>query len=142
MDFAHAIGVEFENIDRELRLVHLLIRKSEDNPLDEIEIRAGALSLSTIYNGIEKVIQFALKDKNVAIPSGGNWHTALLELAESHSLFNNQTRTDLLGFMAFRHFIRHAYSFEIDPDAIMEMLRSCPETIGSFRNQIRSSSER
>lgn len=62
MDYGAAIRGEFENIDRELDLIELLLRKSNQNPLDDIEIRAAALSLSTIYNGIEKVITYAVKD--------------------------------------------------------------------------------
>lgn len=138
MDYGAAIRGEFENINRELKLVELLRNKSEHNPLDDIEIRAAALSLSTIYNGIEKVIEFALKDRAISTPTGSNWHTALLERAESHSLFDNAIRSELLGFMAFRHFIRHAYSFEIDADAIMEILETCPELVKSFRLQIES----
>ena len=136
MDYGAAIRGEIENINRELDLIELLLRKSNQNPLDDIEIRAAALSLSTIYNGIEKVIEFAVKDQTIPIPSGSNWHTALLELAEKQSLIDNTTRSNLLGFLAFRHFVRHAYSFEIDPEAIMEILEKSPELVRSFRSQI------
>ena len=83
MEYDAAIRGEFENIHRELRLVELLLYKSEQNPLDDIEIRS-----------------------------------------------------ELLGFLAFRHFVRHAYSFEIDPVAIVEILRKCPELVRSFRRKI------
>jgi hypothetical protein len=136
MDYGAAIRSEFENIDRELDLIELLLRKSNQNPLDDIEIRAAALSLSTIYNGIEKVITYAVKDQAIPLPSASNWHTALLELAEKRSLIDNTTRSNLLGFLAFRHFVRHAYSFEIDPEAIMEILEKSPELVRSFRSQI------
>lgn len=66
MDYNEAISGEFQSIFREIGLVELLLSKSENNPLDDIEIRAAALSLSTIYNGVEKVIVFALKDQDVS----------------------------------------------------------------------------
>ena len=131
MDYNEAISGEFQSFFREIGLVELLLSKSDNNPLDDIEIRAAALSLSTIYNGVEKVIEFALKDQNVNLPTGGNWHALLLETAEQQSLIHHGTRTELLEFMAFRHCVRHAYSFEIDHDAITEILRACPELFDS-----------
>lgn len=138
MDYETAIRGEIENIKRERELVELLLTKSKDHPLDDIEIRAAALSLSTIYNGIEKTLEFVLKDSDAQLPSGRNWHTSLLELAKNRSVIDKTTQTDLLGFLAFRHFVRHAYSFEIDPDAIMEILGLCPAIVESFRNQVES----
>lgn len=136
MDYGAAIRGEFANIEREAGLAQILLTKSDEHSLDEIEIRAAALSLSTIYNGIEKIIEFALKDRGAPIPSGANWHSALLEHAENGSIIDSVTRSELLGFMAFRHFIRHAYSFEIDSDAIMQILKKSPELVRSFRRQI------
>lgn len=52
MEYAVAIRGEFENIEREMKLIEKLIKKEGKDHLDDIEIRAAALSLSTIYNGI------------------------------------------------------------------------------------------
>ncbi len=136
MKYGNAVSSEFENIDREIALIESLLTKSRNTALDDIEIRAAALSLSTVYNGIEKVLEFAMKDQHVNLPTGSNWHAELLEIAERHLLIDQTTRAELLGFMAFRHFIRHAYSFEIEPDAIVEILSTCPHLVKSFRRQI------
>ena len=38
MDYGAAMRSEFENIDRELDLIESLLAKSNQNPLDDIEI--------------------------------------------------------------------------------------------------------
>jgi len=138
MEYAVAIRGELENIEREMKLIERLIKKEGKDHLDDIEIRAAALSLSTIYNGMEKVIEFGLKKRETAIPASGNWHASLLKLAEKNGLIDKETHSELLGFMGFRHFIRHAYSFQIDPAAITEILKKCPKLVASFCRQIES----
>ena len=39
-----------------------------------------------------------------------------------------KTAEDLKGFLSFRHFVRHAYSFEIAPKAIDVILDAAPRT--------------
>ena len=55
-------------------------------------------------------------------PDGPNWHTKLLDLAVQKFLLSTALRQDLKGFLAFRHFVRHAYSFELDPVMIDQIL--------------------
>jgi len=72
---------EIENIRKELKVVQLLNRKIIiNNDLDEIEIRAAALSLISIYGGIEKVLSLKLGNK---LQKSGlqSWHKELLILS-------------------------------------------------------------
>lgn len=132
-----AVLGELEHVNRELDFVKMLRVKQENQPLDDIEIRAAALSLSTIYNGIEKVIIFVLKSLGSEIPSGRNWHSVLLKEAENRMIISKETRPDFERFMAFRHFIRHAYSYEINPAMIKKILNTCPALVESFNRHIR-----
>ena len=136
-DFFKAVNDELEDINRELELIKILLKKHRRKPLDDIEIRAAALSLSTIYNGIETVMTFALKDRGKILPAGGRYHSQILELAERQGIIDKEIRAVLKNFMGFRHFIRHAYSFEIDASEILEILESCPGLVRSFECQIR-----
>jgi hypothetical protein len=36
---------------------------------------------------------------------------------------------DLKGFLSFRYFVRHAYSFEIDPKVIDAILDAAPDVL-------------
>ena len=46
---------------------------------------------------------------------------------------------DMKGFMGFRHFVRHAYSFEIDPKAIDAILDAAPKLVERFTKEIKES---
>lgn len=135
-DSSKAVNDELEDLNRELELIELLLKKHSLKPLDDIEVRAAALSLSTVYNGIETIIIFLLKARDVTIPTGSRYHSQLLELAETQDIIDKEMKVKFQKFMAFRHFIRHSYSFEINPPDILKILVSCPELLKSFERRI------
>jgi uncharacterized protein YutE (UPF0331/DUF86 family) len=51
-------------------------------------------------------------------------------------LISEKTRDELKGFMAFRHFVRHAYSFEIDATAIHSIIEQCPALVMRLKREI------
>ena len=91
-----AVLGELEHVNRELDFVKMLRVKQENQPLDDIEIRAAALSLSTIYNGIEKVIIFVLKSLGSEILSGRNWHSVYQSSQSTQSLSPNTAQSRIL----------------------------------------------
>ena len=130
---------EFENIETELGFITTLLRKQQVEELDGIEIRAAALSLSTIYNGIEKVLLHVLRRQNNESTLGPNWHADLLARCSKAHVISKETTNKLKGFMAFRHFVRHAYSFEIDAVTIREIIKECPALVTQLKREIQLS---
>ena len=61
---------ELSQIRKELDLLLRLMvgRKRLGN--DEIQIRAAASSLQSIYNGIERMLQSSLRQRNLPVPQG------------------------------------------------------------------------
>jgi uncharacterized protein YutE (UPF0331/DUF86 family) len=137
MDFRETVRNEIQNVLHELDFVKTLVAKHADTALDDVEIRAAALSLSTIYSGIEKTMLHVLRDRHGLRPEGPNWHTELLDLAGQKSLLSDDVRNELKSFLAFRHFVRHAYSFELDPAMIGRILDRAPDVVERFANEIR-----
>jgi uncharacterized protein YutE (UPF0331/DUF86 family) len=78
-----------------------------------------------------------LKDRHGLRPEGPNWHPELLDLAGQKSLLSDNVRNDLKSFLAFRHFVRHAYSFELDPAMIGRILHRAPDVVDRFADEIR-----
>lgn len=126
------IDGEIVKIRKELEVLILINKKlSVTGTLDDIETRASALSLMSIYSGIEKILQIRLKAIGVEIDSV-KWHRDLLNKSLDIKLISEDFYRELKGFLAFRHFVRHAYSFEINQDVIISILKKIPRIIKEF----------
>jgi uncharacterized protein YutE (UPF0331/DUF86 family) len=137
MDYRDTVRNEIQNVFHELEFVNSLVAKRAETELDDVEIRAAALSISTIYSGMEKTMLHVLQDQHRSRPEGPNWHAELLEIAGRKSLLSDGVRNELKSFLAFRHFVRHAYSFELDPAMIERILHRAPDVVKRFADEIR-----
>ncbi|AFG36855.1 hypothetical protein [Spirochaeta africana] len=50
------LAIEFQKIDEEVVLLDRLIMIKTQRSLDSIELRAAAFSITSIYNGLEKMV--------------------------------------------------------------------------------------
>jgi hypothetical protein len=133
------IGTELQSLQNELGILSLIIAKRNQTPLDEIEIRGAALSLAALYNGMERILKQILIDRNEAVTESPNWHSVLLQKSRTLQIIGESTLQDMKGFMSFRHFVRHAYSYEINPEAINAILDAAPELVERFTKEIKES---
>lgn len=141
MDYRTSVLHEIGNVETELSFINTLVKKRQAIELDDIEIRAAVLSLSTIYNGIEKVFIHILRERDHERIEGSNWHAVLIERSIRAHLISEETRNELKGFMAFRHFVRHAYSFEIDAIAIHKIIEQCPALVMRIKQEMMTAIE-
>jgi hypothetical protein len=86
---------------------------------DFIEISAVALLLHSFYNGIENVLVLIFKNYNEKLPNGIKWHIELLDRAfvsngNRKAIFQNEVQESMEEYLKFRHFIRHAYGFQLE----------------------------
>jgi len=133
---ASLIEHELRSLQKELDVLSLVISKRSQVPLDEIEVRGAALSLASLYNGMERVLKQILSDRNETIGESPNWHAELLAKSNTLGVITAKTAQDLKGFLSFRHFVRHAYSFEIDPRAIDAILDAAPDVVRRFMAEV------
>ena len=135
MSKASLIEHELRSLQKELEVLSLVISKRSQVPLDEIEVRGAALSLASLYNGMEKVLTQILSDRSETLGESPNWHAELLQRSHSLGVVTAKTVQDLKGFLSFRHFVRHAYSFEIDTKAIDASTRRCTRCAEAFHHR-------
>jgi len=128
------VKFELSQIEKEIRIIQLLKDKIEHGALDEIEIRAAASSLHSIYNGIEKILMILIG--KLEIKEESNWHTKLLELGESKGIITKNLRNKLREYMGFRHFYRHTYSFMLDNGLIKPLINNIEVTYNGFKEEI------
>ncbi|MDC7125586.1 MAG: hypothetical protein PQJ46_08455 [Spirochaetales bacterium] len=136
MELKEQILNEISNIEKELKIIHLLNTKNQNKELDDIEIRGASLSLGSLYNGIERVLSDLLKSQGISLTNNSSWHTMILNESLKREVISKATFNELKGFLAFRHFVRHAYSFEIDSDTITNIISKAPDIIKQFINEI------
>ena len=129
MESTPLIEREIKNLQQELKIVFLVLRKKEQEPLSAIEIRGAALSLTALYNGMESLLKHVLAGRRLFVKEGQSWHTSLLRKSQSLGIISEKTMKDLKAFLGFRHFIRHAYSFEINPRTIEAVLDTAPALV-------------
>ena len=132
---------EIKSLQRELDIVSRVLQKKEQEPLNAIEIRGAALSLTALYNGIESLLKHILAEQKESVKENQSWHTALLQKSQSLGIISEDTMKNLKAFLGFRHFIRHAYSFEINPKTIEAVLDTTPVLVKRFIQELRAGNE-
>jgi uncharacterized protein YutE (UPF0331/DUF86 family) len=113
---------ELSQIRKELDVLLRMIGGRKRLGNDEIKIRAAASSLQSIYNGIERMLQMSLKQKDLLVPQGNASHAELLTSAVDNGIISETVGSDLRELMAFRHFYRHSYGFLIDNELLNPLL--------------------
>ena len=134
------IEFEFSQIAKEVALVKILLPLFTENKIDELQLRAAASLIHSIYNGIEKILLLQFKDKGYQIPTTAKWHAELLMRAFEKKIISGETHTTLRQYMSFRHFYRHAYGFMLDKELLFPLARDTHYMITKFREEILSPS--
>ena len=75
--------------------------------------------LHSFYNGVESVIVLFFKYINEKLPNDLKWHKTLFEMSFGNNsknikIISDNIKSELEKYLLFRHFIRHAYSSELD----------------------------
>ena len=73
-----SITTEMNAIEKELEIIKLILKKSELQTPDEIEVRAAASCLHSVYNGYENILKLIAKMRKIEIESDHRWHKRLL----------------------------------------------------------------
>ncbi|MDY6970291.1 MAG: hypothetical protein SVR08_16785 [Spirochaetota bacterium] len=130
------ISFEFKQIEKELSVIDMILKAKNNKLLDEIELRAAASSIHSIYNGIEKIIIQIFKDQNIEFTATSKSHSELLKKAFERSIISLNLERKLREYMGFRHFYRHAYGFMIDNELIYPLLENINDLVVDFKNEI------
>ena len=130
------IAFEISQINKELGVIDRLIAMRKKSDLDEIQVRAAASSLHSIYNGIEKVILLVLNERDIPTAKGEAWHSETLDAARQNGIISDALEADLRNFMGSRHFYRHAYGFMIDTELLNPLLEAARGVVNRLREEL------
>jgi len=121
------IQFEIEQIDELLDATNPLFDLCKIREPDFVEKCGTALILQSFYNGIEKIMLLIMKNKDMRLPNGIKWHKELFDNAfkgtknRTHIL-REELWEQLNDYLQFRHFVRHAYGFQLKWDKMKNLL--------------------
>ncbi|MDR2943285.1 MAG: hypothetical protein LBV17_11910 [Treponema sp.] len=112
------IQFEIEQINELLDEASPLFNLCKSKEPDFVEKCGMALILQSFYNGIEKIMLLIMKNKDIGLPNGIKWHKELFNNAFKGTknrtyIFREELYEQLNDYLQFRHFVRHAYGFQL-----------------------------
>lgn len=113
------VKFEISQIDELFKSYSDLLRETQKEEPDLIEVTAFASVLHSFYNGVENIFLNIVKRIDCNVPTGDRWHRDLLyqigkATPERSKVLTHKTIALLVDYMGFRHFYRHSYSFSLE----------------------------
>ena len=132
------IKFKIKDIDKlfsEYELIFIKI-KSEDPDLFDMTILGSVMH--SFYNGLENIFEIIAKNIDGNVPSGNKSHQELLhQMASENSkraeILDEELYFKLREYATFRHFYRHAYSFQLD----WKKMKNLVENINTVWDQVK-----
>lgn len=122
------------------------MKKQESGEPDLFDRTILGSVLHSFYNGIENIFEIIAKNIDREIPTGNKSHQELLhQMASENSyrkeIINEALYLELRDYGTFRHFYRHAYSFQLNwekmkplVDNLFEVWKDTKDSLENFIN--------
>lgn len=131
-DYRLRIEAEYEAIENALSAL-----PSRPLPtLSKLELAGVAALLHNFYSGVENVLKQVFQSKSFGAPAGESWHRELLVEAGERGVLSERLVSDLMRYLAFRHFFRHAYALDLSAERIEPLVRDAGSVFREFRGEI------
>lgn len=103
--------------------------------VDRARLSQVAMALHHGYGSVESAMLRVARALEDSAPEGPDWHQALLaEMALEvegvrPAILGADTLVELRRLLGFRHFFRHAYAVQLDPEQLVEMQRHAARAV-------------
>ena len=129
------IIAEKQNVDAAM---HNLKEAMARTRKSAIEMAAIATFLHNIYNGIENILKYTVRLKNLEIPKSDSWHKELLNLSLAHGIISERLSDEPYECLTFRHFFIHSYGFMLEQGHLNGLAANIPDVWTRFMSEISS----
>ncbi|MBA7703417.1 hypothetical protein ES703_112203 [subsurface metagenome] len=127
------VEAELENIEH----VVAELPGSDSLPsLSSLELAGVAALIHNFYNGIENILKQIVISCGKELPDNSSWHRDLVNIAVSNDIISESTAKELRQYLAFRHFFSHGYSFDLDKEHVIPLVKDIQGVLASFRDDI------
>lgn len=139
---------KIKDIEKLFLEYELIFEKTIYGEPDLFDITILGSVLHSFYNGIENIFEIIGKNIDGEVPTGNKSHQELLHQMASENkyrkeIISEELYTKLRDYATFRHFYRHAYSFQLNWDKMKPLINNLFEvwedTKNSIENFIKSS---
>lgn len=135
------IKFEIEQIDELFLSYDSLFSRIKTAKPNIVEVTALASVLHSFYNGLENIFLWIAKEIDQNVPTGDQWHRALLDQMSivtnnRNAVLRPETSRSLVEYMAFRHFFRHSYSFFIEWEKLEKLITPVRDTWKQAKNEM------
>jgi len=113
------IKFKINDIDKLFSEYDLIFKKIETQAPDLFDMTILGSVLHSFYNGLENIFEIIAKNIDGNVPNGNKSHQELLhqmasENSKRNEVLNEELYLKLREYATFRHFYRHAYSFQLN----------------------------
>lgn len=127
-----------DDIDRLFLEYQLIFEKIELQVPDLFDMTILGSVLHSFYNGLENIFEIIAKNIDGSVPNGNKSHQELLhQMANKNEIRNEIINEDLYlklrEYATFRHFYRHAYSFQLN----WEKMKPLVENVQIVWNEVK-----
>jgi len=138
---ARKILFEIAQIEQLLAAYADLLEAVQTQTPDIVQTTAVASLLHSFYNGIENVFKVIASEIDHLMPEGHAWHQQLIEqmstqTGQRSAVISTKTAHILSGYMSFRHFYRHSYSFFLEWARLEELIRDLAEVWQTTKDEL------
>lgn len=136
------IKFKINDIDKLFLEYDLIFKKIELETPYLFDMTILGSVLHSFYNGLENIFEIIAKNIDNSIPTGNKSHQELLHQMASENgirneVINEKLYSKLKEYATFRHFYRHAYSFQLK----WEKMESLVDNINYIWEEVKQSLE-
>jgi hypothetical protein len=136
-------AVEREQLHRLLETHRPLLDRCRVSAPSAIELSALAAMLHSFYSGIENILKRIAAEIDGAVPVGETWHREVLEaMTEARparqAAISRELGERLGEYPEFRHFFRHAYTFDLRWEKMRPLVMDCDQTLQQLEAELDS----
>lgn len=123
------IKFKISDIDKLFLEYELIFKKIEVETPDLFDMTILGSVLHSFYNGLENIFEIIAKNIDNNIPIGNKSHQELLHQMASENIKRDEIIDEELYFKlkeyaTFRHFYRHAYSFQLNWEKMKPLINN------------------
>lgn len=121
------IEFKIKDIDKLFSEYELVFEKIETEKPDLFDMTILGSVLHSFYNGLENIFEIIAKNIDGEVPSGNKSHQMLLHQMASENgirdeIIDEDLYLKLREYATFRHFYRHAYSFQLNWEKMQPLI--------------------